>query len=107
MSQVYPHADAHATPATLVLTRRDVAALLDLDACIGAVERAFRLLGEGRCEPPGTLAIHSPPGGFHIKAGVLGLERAYFAAKTNANFPENPHRHGLPTIQGVIVLADA
>lgn len=94
-------------PATLVLTRRDVAALLDLDECITAVERAFRLHGEGRTEPPGTLAVHATGGGFHTKVGILGLERAYFAAKTNANFPENPRRHGLPTIQGVIVLADA
>jgi len=91
---------------TMVLTRRDVAALLDLDTCIDAVEGAFRLHGEGRTDPPGVLGIHVSGGGFHIKAGVLRLARTYFAAKTNANFPDNPTRHGLPTIQGVIVLAD-
>src|SRR5262249_10483309 len=32
---------------------------------------------------------------------------SYFAAKTNANFPDNAHRYGLPTIQGTVVLADA
>lgn len=30
-----------------------------------------------------------------------------FVAKVNANFPGNPDRHGLPTIQGVIALFDA
>ena len=40
-------------------------------------------------------------GGFHIKAAGLELGRLYFAAKTNANFPDNPRRHGLPAIQGV------
>ncbi len=30
----------------------------------------------------------------------------YFAAKINANFPGNPDRHGLPTIQGMIGLFD-
>jgi hypothetical protein len=30
-----------------------------------------------------------------------------FAAKVNANFPGNPDRYGLPTIQGVIALFDA
>jgi alanine dehydrogenase len=35
------------------------------------------------------------------------LSRSYFAAKVNANFPQNPQRFGLPTIQGVIVLCDA
>lgn len=48
-------------------------------------------------------------GGFHIKAGLLKERggRPYFAAKVNGNFPENPARRGLPTIQGVVVLADA
>lgn len=91
----------------LVLTRRDVGALLDLDACIGAVEQAFRLYGEGKTAEPGVLGIPVEGGGFHIKAGLLDLGRRYFAAKTNANFPDNPTRHSLPTIQGVIVLADA
>jgi alanine dehydrogenase len=90
----------------LLLTRSDVADLLDLDACIAAVEDAFRRHGEGGTVT-GVLGIHVPGGGFHIKAGVLRLGRPYFAAKTNANFPNNPATHGLPTIQGVIVLADA
>jgi alanine dehydrogenase len=92
---------------TIVLTRRDVVDLLDLGTCIEAVEQAFRLHGEGRTDAPGVLGLHVPGGGFHIKAGVLRLARPYFAAKTNANFPGNPAHHGLPTIQGVIVLADA
>jgi ornithine cyclodeaminase/alanine dehydrogenase-like protein (mu-crystallin family) len=53
------------------------------------------------------MGVHVAGGGFHVKAGVLALGRPYFAAKVNANFPSNPARHGLPTIQGVIVLADA
>ena len=93
------------TNATLLLTRSDVVDLLDLDTCISAVEAAFRLHGEGGAQT-GVLGIHVPGGGFHIKAGTLRLRRPYFAAKTNANFPDNPAR-GLPTIQGVIVLADA
>lgn len=34
----------------LLLTRSDVADLLDLDTCITAVEEAFRLHGEGGTE---------------------------------------------------------
>ena len=51
--------------------------------------------------------MHASGGGFHIKAAGLVGDRSYFAAKTNANFPDNPRRWGLPTIQGTIVLADA
>ncbi|MGH7600676.1 MAG: ornithine cyclodeaminase family protein [bacterium] len=92
---------------TLLLTRREVAALLSLDECIAAVENAFRLHGEGKTSPPGILGIHAHGGGFHIKAGLLEVGRTYFVAKTNANFPQNMPRFGLPTIQGIITLCDA
>src|SRR5258708_38131302 len=92
---------------TLLLTRSDVADLLDLDACIAAVEAAFRAPGATR-PPTGVLGMPVRGGGFHTKAGVPEVGgRPYFAAKTNANFPDNPTPHRLPTIQGVIVLADA
>ena len=94
---------------TLVLTRHDVAALLDLDDCIAAVERAFRLHAEGRSLPPAVASVASRGGAFHVKAAGLVDENGHgsFAAKVNGNFPENPRRHGLPTVQGVLVLADA
>jgi alanine dehydrogenase len=92
---------------TLVLTRRDVASLLTIEECIVAVERVFKMYGEGKTSPPGVLGVPAQDGGFHIKAGILKLDRAYFAAKINANFPLNPKRAELPTIQGVIALHDA
>jgi alanine dehydrogenase len=94
-------------PDMLVLSRRDVFALLTLPDCIDAVEAAFRLHAEGRTFGPGVLGVPTSGGGFHIKAAGLVGERSYFAAKTNANFPDNPKRFGLPTIQGTVVLADA
>jgi alanine dehydrogenase len=84
-----------------------VAELLPLPACIEAVEAAFRLLGEARVPPPGALGHPVPGGGFHVKVASIEGRRGYFAAKVNANFPENPERRGLPTIQGVVVLGEA
>jgi alanine dehydrogenase len=92
---------------TLILSRRDVLDLLPLESCIDAVEGAFRLHADGRTLGPGVLSVRAEDGGFHIKAAGLGGARSYFAAKTNANFPDNPRRFGLPTIQGTVVLADA
>lgn len=92
---------------TLLLTADDVARLLPMSDCVDAVEDAFRLLGEGKAAQPGTLSTPVAGGAFHVKAGVLPLERRYFAAKVNGNFPGNPAARGLPTIQGVVVLADA
>ena len=75
---------------TLILTRREVAALLSIEECTEAVEHVFRLYGEGKTQAPGVLGVHAQNGGFHIKAGVLQLNRSYFAAKINANFPRIP-----------------
>jgi len=95
------------TGATLVLTRRDVQHFVSLNDCIETVEGAFRLYGERKTQAPLMIGIHSSDGGFHIKAGILPLAHDYFAAKMNANFPNNPQQFTLPTIQGVIVLSDA
>jgi len=92
--------------ATLLLTRQDVAALLTLDECIICVEEAFKLYAEGKALPPKVLGIHTQRGGFHIKAGILNLDKTYFVAKINSNFQDNMSDQGLPLIQGVIVVCD-
>jgi len=93
---------------TLVLTRHDIRRLMSMDECIDAVEDAFRQHALGRSISPGVLGSHVAGGGFHVKtAGLTTDRRPVFVAKINANFPGNPSRFGLPTIQGVIVLFDA
>ena len=89
----------------LFLEADDVERFLDPASCIAAVEAAFRARGEGQSAPTGVLGVHAPEGGFHVKAAALPDWR-YFVAKVNANFPLNPDRHGLPTIQGVVALFD-
>ncbi len=97
--------------ATLVLRRDDVRRLLGMRDCIHAVQHAFRQHALGHAIAPGLLGSHVSGGGFHVKTAGLGRNgdrsRPVFAAKVNANFPGNPTRTGLPTIQGVIALFDA
>ena len=99
--------EAERMSATLFLGRAEVERLLTPEVCLAAVEHAFRLLGEGKAPSPAMLAMHAERGSFHVKAGMLATDRPYFAAKLNANFPDNGPRHGLPTIQGVVILGDA
>jgi ornithine cyclodeaminase/alanine dehydrogenase-like protein (mu-crystallin family) len=87
--------------AALLLPRAEVERLLTADACIAAVEDAFRQFALGKVPAPGILGMHAADGGFHVKAGFL---ESYFAAKINANFPGNTD---LPTIQGAVMLFDA
>src|SRR6266567_1553112 len=99
--------DSHVTRLTTLVSRASVRLLLPMRDCIAAVEAAFVAAATGRTIPAGVLGSHVNGGGFHVKtAGLLG-EPPYFAAKINANFPQNSSRSGRPTIQGILVLYDA
>jgi ornithine cyclodeaminase/alanine dehydrogenase-like protein (mu-crystallin family) len=92
----------------IVLSRRDVAQLMDFAGYVDAVEAAFRAAVAGNALAPPAAAFHLPQGSFHAKAAALmAAEPAVMAIKLNGNFPGNPLAHGLPTVQGIIYLADA
>ena len=77
------------------------------DDYVDAVTEAFQMLAEGRCESPVPLQVSVADCTFHAKAASLPRGPGYIAVKVNGNFPDNRSRHGLPTIQGVVFLADA
>jgi alanine dehydrogenase len=91
----------------LVLSRQDIAGLLTFSDYVDAVDRAFRLHAEGKAIQPDLLHLDAAEGEFHIKAGGFAGERGRVAVKVNGGFFNNPARHGMPAIQGVIVLSDA
>jgi ornithine cyclodeaminase/alanine dehydrogenase-like protein (mu-crystallin family) len=97
---------ADTTTAMLVLTRRDVEALLDLDALIDALAAAMADLSAGRASVPDRVAALVPGQdaflaampGFVPSSGVL-------MAKLVSLFPGNAGS-GLPTHQAVIAVFD-
>jgi alanine dehydrogenase len=91
---------------TLLLTRREIAALMSFEDYVAAVENAFKLSAEGKAQLPGVVDIAARDGAFHIKTAGLEMQRLYVAVKINGNFPQNAGRFRLPTIQGVIALCD-
>ncbi len=95
-----------AAPEALLLTRGDIASLMAPDDWLGAAETAFRAAAEGRAHAPPPMHLPGDGGAFHAKGAGLRLDRLYVALKLNGNFPDNPGRHGLPTIQGAILLCD-
>ena len=90
----------------LILSRTDIARLMDYGDYVDAVEAAFRAAVEGRAVAPPASALHVPDGSFHAKGAALLGEEVKVAIKINGNFPGNPAANGLPTVQGVIYLAD-
>jgi alanine dehydrogenase len=94
------------THGLLILSRSDIARLMKYDDYVDAVEAAFRAAAEGRAVAPPASALHVPSGSFHAKGAALLGDEAKVAIKINGNFPGNPAANGLPTVQGVIYLAD-
>jgi alanine dehydrogenase len=92
---------------TLALSAADVARCLSPAECREAVERAFALLAEGRVPAARATGFEASGGTFHAKIALYDAGRPRFVAKINGNFPGNRATSGLPTIQGVLLLADA
>jgi alanine dehydrogenase len=90
----------------LILSRTDIARLMDFSGYVDAVESAFCAAVEGRAVAPPASALHVPNGSFHAKGAALLGDGAKVAIKINGNFPGNPAANALPTVQGIIYLAD-
>ncbi len=91
----------------LILSRTDIAQLMPYEAYVEAIEAGFRAAAEGAAVAPPASALHVPHGSFHAKGAALLGANPQVAIKLNGNFPGNPASNGLPTVQGVLYLADA
>jgi ornithine cyclodeaminase/alanine dehydrogenase len=92
----------------LLLSRADVARLMDFTDYVDAVEAGFLAAASNEALAPPAAAFHVPDGSYHAKAAALLTgDPPVMAIKLNGNYPGNPAANGLPTVQGVIYLADA
>ena len=92
----------------LLLSKKDVAALLTIDDAIQVVEEAFRQLALGHVTMPQRTAIRMPEHhGLHLgmPAYIGGTVNA-LALKVVTVYPENPAKRQLPTTMGVLLLND-
>jgi alanine dehydrogenase len=93
----------------LVLSRHDVESLLTMPDAIAAVEEGFRRLAAGEVVMPQRVATPvAPYEGLHLAmpAFVAG-EPGTLSVKIVTVYGQNPARHGLPMIQGLILLHEA
>jgi alanine dehydrogenase len=89
----------------LLLSRKEIASLLTFAEYVQVVENAFRLHAEGAAFEPALAHVDAIGGEFHVKSGGLRVPHPYFGLKVNGGFFKNQERHGLPNIQGIIVLS--
>ena len=92
----------------IILTRSDVRRLAGVADYHRAIVAVFRSHAAGEVSSPPPMEIAGEGGALHAKGAAMSVDGRRFAAlKLNANFPANPDRFGLPTIQGAVLLFDA
>ncbi len=90
---------------TLLLARDDVAQVLDMADCMGAVERAFAELVSDTAVLPLRIGI-KPPGGISLYMPAYLKESGALACKVVTVYKDNPTKHGMPTTIGKVLLQD-
>lgn len=92
--------------SALLLSAADVHALLSPEACVSALEEAFRAYAGGELAQPLRVVAWRPDavGAVAAMPAYIG-QPAVLGAKVIAVFPEN-RRRGIPSHQGIIVLHD-
>lgn len=97
---------------TLVLTHAQVVSLLSMPAAVDAVATAFVAYAEGRAlmPPKVYLSLDEVGGDFRAMPSYLPArgagQPALAGVKWVNSHPDNPKKHGLPSVMGVYVLSD-
>ncbi|HBO96844.1 MAG TPA: alanine dehydrogenase [Candidatus Omnitrophica bacterium] len=91
---------------TLILSRKDVAKLLDVQRAIGAVEEAFAQYGLGRARMPPKIYLDLPEfaGDFRAMPSYVRKFKLCTLKWVNAH-PRNA-RFGLPAVMAVLIVSD-
>lgn len=90
---------------TRILTRADVARLLTMDLALAAVEKAFAAHGRGETLMPVKVYLSLPQYAGDFRAMPSFMAGAAGVKWVNSH-PENPARHGVPSVMGVYILSD-
>jgi alanine dehydrogenase len=94
-------------PSTRILTRGDVAALVEMAEVIPVVEEAFAAHARGEALMPAKVYLHleeAHGGDFRAMPAYQG---GTAGVKWVSSYPENPRLRSLPSVMGTYVLSDA
>ena len=91
----------------LVLSKKDLEKVLTMKDTINTVQEAFKGLATGESVIPPLILMDAPKhnGGWGIKAGVLNNQDV-IGLKLSCGYFENPKKYNLPSIMGVVLIAD-
>lgn len=89
----------------LLLTKDDVAKVLEMSDCIDVVEKAFAELANGTAILPLRTPI-TPPNGLSLYMPAYLKEMGALACKVVTVYKDNPVKHNLPVVIGKVLLQD-
>jgi alanine dehydrogenase len=92
----------------LLLSQKDVQAVLTMEECLPAVESAFAELARGKAVMPQrtVIKVTEHKGLFLGMPAYIGGDLNALGLKAVTVYPDNPARHGLPTTLGTLLLCD-
>ena len=90
---------------TLILTQSDVQAALTMEAAVAAVEEAFAAHARGETMMPAKVYLDLRKYNGDFRA-MPSYAPGSAGVKWVNSHPDNPDRHGLPTVLGMYILSD-
>jgi len=91
--------------STLILTQSEVRSVLTMERAVAAVEEAFGAYGRGETLMPAKVYLDLPQYAGDFRA-MPSYARGSAGVKWVNCHPQNPTRHGLPTVLGMYILSD-
>ena len=90
-----------------ILTKDNVAELLNMADALEYVEEAYKQLTFGNAFVPQRIAITDPaPGLTLIMPGIIGGEMSALATKIVSVYKKNPEKYNMPTVLAKIMIQD-
>nr|BDT38763.1 ornithine cyclodeaminase family protein [Myxococcus sp. MH1] len=91
--------------STLILSAKELRGLYTVELGLQAVEKAFRAHGRGESLMPPKVYLSLPQYDGDFRAMPAFLDGAAGVKWVNAH-PQNPKKHGLPTVRALYILSD-
>ena len=90
-----------------ILTKADVAELLNMADALEYVEEAYKQLTLGNAFVPQRIAITDPaPGLTLVMPGIIGGEMSALATKIVSVYKKNPEKYNMPTVLAKVMIQD-
>ncbi len=90
-----------------ILTKENVASLLNMQDALKYVEEAYKQLTLGNAIVPQRIAITDPaPGLTLIMPGIIGGEMSALATKIVSVYKQNPEKYSMPTVLAKVMVQD-